>query len=1010
MKRKSIIGGVVSFALLVIGVTPSQATSPVTLENSNCDFSAVSQGLGSINNPFIINSGLDIQEMPECYARTKTISSSVVNNDGTVTFTVEVAHGAYGVGQVIEISGTDDASFDTDVAKVVSATSGTVTISSSATVGMATSSGLIIPVRNYFKLGGDINLGALSTQTWNNNGSISITAATKSSDNTITFTAANTLAVGENLFIDGMGDNTFNIGHATVSSATSTEFVVSTNYPMADGAASAAGGTAYFEGWMPVALTNSDLDGDNHTISGITIHRSAAVQGLFGRVENANIRNLNITNSVVNTTTNEAWSNSRTGVFASDIQNSILENLTIESSSVVSGGNYGGLIAGIMNNVALSDISVAGDVGVSAKVAISSRRGYSFGGFAGEGVGITLTNATTSATVDLTLRAQDRNFPAEDIPLVHLAFNNGGGFFGDAQEFLVRNVSSSSNVTGSGYIGSAFGEMDYDGQIVNASATGDVVALSIAGTNLDVDYVGGFAGRLQGDSDNVNITSSGSVTVTVPSGSSADVQYIGGLAGEAKCCGNNTQLNSSGPVVINNLGSGDVSEVGGMMGENDCCQIISHSDSSSSVTITSASGDVFSVGGFVGEWTCCGGDRQNTSSGDVTVLITDTSDNWAYDIGGYVGRSEGEGVMSHIHSSGNVSVSNGYRVGGFAGTLGSKASYHDIVVTGNVSATHADHPDASNSNRDNYANVGGFAGYTEGRTLIERVAVTNEVSVTALRSGTPANVGGLLGGTSTDLGPVEIIDSYFIGSVSGGNYVAGMLGRAASVQPYRIQGNLIVATVTASAVGATVDPVMNGYFQDPSGTNFFDSTVAGTTQNFPLFNAETTSNLKLAATYTSKGWDLTGVNAPWRIDATTNGGYPYLVVPPNDDNRTEAGGTTTTVTNTIVQRTSPPSQSPIVYSSIKSVTFSGKSSVLTRAHRKALNVVARTIAASDSSVFVISASPRPANLRVTNARIARVHAHLVSALKRLKSNKEISIMVTPTTSNPSKAIRIQQAK
>lgn len=1003
IKHKSWLGVTTALALTLAGITPTQAaTTPVTYGNSNCDFSAVDQGRGSVTDPFIVSAPIDLQEMAECNDRNKAVSGAVVNNDGTATFTVDATHGTLGVGQVVNISGTDGGLFDAKNVRVISATETTVTVKTKAALGDTTAAGQLSAHYSYYKLGANIDLGAVSTEPWNNNGSLSITAATKNNDGTITFTAANTLAGGETLFIDGMGDKAFNVGHVSVISATSTEFVVNTTYQMADGTASAAGGKAHFNGWQPISLVRSEIDGANFTIDGLTIYRNASNQALFGRLDNVVVRNLNFTDAVVNTTSNSSNNAPNyTGVLTGYMNATIANDVSITSSEVVTGGSNSGLLAGYIEYSSVSDINVGGRIsaGLVANNAGSGVYWNNFGGVAGRGIYLTMARVTSAVEIDAFAVAQDSSVDATSTPSQEHYFENIGGILGDTYELEGRSLTATGDVTGRSYIGGAFGNGGYDGEIVNSSSSGNVFATSAAGSNREIRYVGGFAGRMQGEGDNIDIVATGNVTVTNPAGNQASVYYVGGLAGYANCCGSNTELKSSGTVTINQLGTGEVSDVGGLMGANDCCQIVSFSESTSDVVITSAASSVYQVGGFVGEWNCCATDRQNTVSGDVTVTITDTSANaYAYEIGGYGGYIDGYGIMTNLVTTGNVTVNKGYKVGGFAGFGGNEITYRDITVSGNVTVGFA----SPGSNERDQANVGGFAGWIEQRIVMERVAVNSNIAVTGLNSAVAKNIGGLIGGSEPSRNTIlEILNSYYKGSVSGGTFVAGLIGFAPDNTSYRIERNFVAATVTATEANATVDPVINGYFQDSTKSNFFDSTLAGTADNGALFNGVATASMKSEATYTAKGWSFTG-NSPWRLDAAKNGGYPSIVIPANDDNRTGSGSTTTV--EKIVEK-----KVVIVYKTLSSINFPNKSTTLTSAQKKALTAAAKVIAKSSHTSFVVSATPKAANLFLTTARAAKVQSYLVAELRKLKSKKAVTVSVTPKA-NGTTTVRVQQGK
>ena len=1009
MKHKAWIGVTAAFALAITGLTPTQAAStPVTWGNGECDFSAVGQGHGSATDPYLLTSALDIQEMQECTNRSKAISNATVNNDGTVTFDTNSTAGTFGVGTVVTIQGTDGNSLDAENARITASTDTSVTVKTSAAVGTTTGTGTSEPYRTYYKVANDIDLGAASSTSWNNNSSVSITAATRNSDGSITFTGANDFANGDNIYIDGMGDNTFNIGWTSVISATATEFVTNTSYGMNDGPASSAGGKAHRGGWQPSDLYKAEIDGAGHSIAGLGIYRNSDVMGLWGRLADSTIKNLTVSGAIVKT--DGTWFNNggrKTGVIAGEMSNVILSGVSVTNSTLVSGGQNAGLFAGYVDGASLSNVSVSGSVSFGASMANAGETpwdGY-IGGIAGQFYNSTVTNASSSVTVKAVVEGQDSSGNATAVAPNKVYYQWAGGLFGRVNEFEARNLTATGNVTGRSYVGGAIGEANWDGQIANSSATGNVFAIAPENANGGIEYVGGFAGRMLGESDNVNVSASGNVSVNVPaSAQNTWAQRIGGLTGYLNCCGANTNLKATGSVTVNVLSAGTVSKVGGLIGENDCCTIVSNSSSSGDVTVTTATGEITRVGGFVGGWNCCGIDRQNTVSGDVSVTITDPSNNWAREIGGYAGYIDGYGSMSHIAVTGNVTVNNGMKVGGFAGYGGDEVSYHDITVANNVTVASADNSNAGSTNNDWYANVGGFIGFFNTRLTMERIGVKSTVTVTGLNGGTPTNVGGLIGAKYwNNRNPVEVLNSYFIGSVTGGTNVAGLIGSTQKDSTYRMANNLIVATVTANGTNAVSDSVLNGWFIDTSKTNFVDSTVAGTSVNNPLFNAETTANLKAEATYTAKGWTFTG-NSPWRIDATTNGGYPYLTVPANDDTRTLGGNSSTTVEKIVEKPV------VIVYKTVKAISFAGKSVTLSKAQKKVLDAAAKTIKASTYTSFIVTVSPKSADLSLAGKRATAIQTYLMGALKKLRSSKVVTVTVTPNTRGSAKTVLVRQGK
>jgi len=254
------------------------------------------------------------------------------------------------------------------------------------------------------------------------------------------------------------------------------------------------------------------------------------------------------------------------------------------------------------------------------------------------------------------------------------------------------------------------------------------------------------------------------------------------------------------------------------MGRNACCGTVMNSTATGNVVINS-SGGVFYVGGFVGDWGCCGVDRQNTSSGNVTVTVTDPTSIEVDGIGGYAGYMEGDGSLNNITSTGNVTVTGGHEVGGFAGMAAEASNFRDIVVTGNVVDSY-NGLDSNNWRTNSDASVGGFIGFLQGGTDINRVAVHNNVTVTAIGSAVPSGVGGLVGSLKIDYKqPLTIENSYYRGTVSGVTNVAGFIGNEGRDFTLSLANNYLAATVVASGTDAVVDPVANGYYQDARGTN-----------------------------------------------------------------------------------------------------------------------------------------------------------------------------------------------
>lgn len=993
-RTKSILSIAVAATLSIAGLAPAHASIPAEqIGNNICDFSALNQGRGSASDPYLIESAIDLREMSDCQNRYKNIYSGIVNEDGTATFSVESVHGTFGVGQNIYIRYTEGAFLDADNATVVSATDDTITVRTSAAPGTTTGGGQIQAYYAHFKLNADINLGAASTESWNNTTEIDITAAVKNSDSdSFTFTGANTLQGGETLYIDGMGDKRFNQGYVSVISATPENFTTTLSFAVSAGEATAAGGKAHFPGWSPISPERFELDGAGHTISGMKIYRHDSFLGLFGQLKYATIRNLKMKDAVVNGTSNTVNdSRDHMGVLAGYLERSITDNITIESSTVLAGGNYGGLLAGHIWGSSITNSTLSGSVKPNV-LALYGDQGVwwsQFGGVTGLGENTSVVNANVGVTVNGSTLSQNAEQDAVESPTMTNYVNQVGGLIGrSANEMYFENITSTGDVTGSTYVGGAFGEMGNNGSSKNVSVSGNVVSTVAAQQGGDIYFVGGFAGKLAGQSDNVNLIATGSVTVTAPAERQAAIRYVGGFAGDVYSQTTNKAIKSSGTVTVEQLGNNDVAFVGGLFGHTDR-DALTDSVSNSNVNVHSVSNNVANVGGVIGYLECCTIQARNTSTSNVVVTLDNTSA-VAYDIGGYAGVIGLATSFDNIALTGSVTVAGGRRVGGFAGRAEGDSKFANISIKGNVTSSYL-----GGENWDNAANVGGFIGWLPGRVMLDKVSVVGNVTATTLTEESSANfVGGFFGTIPTGTAVVELRNALYRGTVSGSNSVGGLIGYASNEMTYRVENSLVVAQVIASAPNGKRDNVMNSYFRDSTKTNFMDSTVAGSPYNGAGFNAANSADLKIPATFSAKGWTFSG-SSPWRISETENNGYPYLVAPVMDGSK---------VTPPVV---TPPT---IAYTALKSIAFTKKVTALTTAQKKVLVALAKTIAKRAYTVYVVDATPTIATYALTAQRAANVQAFLTAELKKLKSKAVVGISVVAKTTGGSATIKVNGGK
>ncbi|HEV2501721.1 MAG TPA: YDG domain-containing protein [Mesorhizobium sp.] len=252
----------------------------------------------------------------------------------------------------------------------------------------------------------------------------------------------------------------------------------------------------------------------------------------------------------------------------------------------------------------------------------------------------------------------------------------------------------------------------------------------------------------------------------------------------------------------------------------------------------------YSVGGLVGgtEW----GTIANAWSSATVEAMGDG-------IGGLVGYNN-RGTISHSHATGSVLVPTSnfarWNVGGLVGF--SNGAVSDSFATGSVRA-------------DNASSVGGLVGLLEGGTVLRSYS-----------SGTVSGnnyVGGLVGYMKFDTN--TITQSYATGSVNGGGYVGGLVGWLA-------KGTVSQAFSTGKVTGQVYVGGLAGVASPGSfiRDSFFDRESAGTDRFIywqPGWGSPTMSNIggyttaEMLTQATYAGWDF--ANDWYMIEGNTR---PFL--------------------------------------------------------------------------------------------------------------------------------------
>ncbi len=464
--------------------------------------------------------------------------------------------------------------------------------------------------------------------------------------------------------------------------------------------------------WSGLPDFHGQYDGANNSITGIDLSETSS--GLFERVTEGSVKNLEISGTITNT---ESFSS--VGMVTGLAQDSVIDNikviadLTVTSSAIATGGVVGYSDNSTLSNLEFSTLTENGDIsadsmntgGIVGYLTGSSASNlkvnadlYNISTFSNTGgavgystSGSSVTNA--EVTADLTSEygtsggvigyASDSTFSdlhhTGFVKVLDVdAFMSAGGIVGYAGTTSISNVSHHGDVLGYGGAGGVLGYFGTDSSISNATVSGNLSG---------GERIGGISANQQGAISNV--TFSGTITGT---------KYLGGITGY--CSGyidfsngfnelNSTISNGKVDVDITTLEDPDNNSgwtfVGGISGDTIECDI-SNVSAKGSVT-----GENFVGGasGYISESTLTG------VSAEVDVTAT------GEEIGGFAGYLS-DSTLSKVFSKSSViglgavggafgraytsTVSDSYFVGNVdsSGLKGNLAGYSDSLTISHV--------------------------------------------------------------------------------------------------------------------------------------------------------------------------------------------------------------------------------------------------------------------------------------------------------------------------------------
>lgn len=328
------------------------------------------------------------------------------------------------------------------------------------------------------------------------------------------------------------------------------------------------------EGWVSLASFSDrfsgTLDGDGHSINNIYMHRSPTTRiGLFSYIQNATFKNLSITGSMSNSTTDMgacsgALASSSSNALTIDNVHSTL-NLSGEQDSI--GGLIGCVYAEDTGAITVTDSSVSatlnggavggliGDVDISNATSMTVENTTTSGSFAGSDVSgffrtfhyRTWDNSTTGASLTIT-----NSGSSADITVTGIGAGLVGNLWLDNRGAVITRAKYTGTMTATA--GNGVGGLIWQTQGTNNSSTVDIgqsyVSSSITSTSNDVGGLVGkvgtglgltieksyFGGVIDTDGDRVGGLIGNATSASQINNSYADVQitadqYVGGLVG-----------------------------------------------------------------------------------------------------------------------------------------------------------------------------------------------------------------------------------------------------------------------------------------------------------------------------------------------------------------------------------------------------------------------------------------------------------------------------------------------
>ena len=401
------------------------------------------------------------------------------------------------------------------------------------------------------------------------------------------------------------------------------------------------------DGWQPIGdsdkssrfVFRGSFDGGGFEIYGLDIDDEFGItQGLFGRVEGGEIRNLVLRNSNIKVRGDYGNREFAVGILAGEVANSVITNIQIINGNINSTAPDGGIgvVGGLVGKAVDSDISY---VRLKNIRLAENKKLRAMGGLAGylHNSNITLSRFTAGeifSSAEAVGGFVGVSYGSEflscgvNFTVINAETYTAGGFVGHVKERGVFENNHSSacinaRVAG-GFAGKISGENRYNVEFVNNTARGQVVSEY---------WAGGFAGV----SAYAVIKNSGAyVDVAATEGGAGG--FVGRLAGRG--------------LVVDSYAMGNVAGLAGYVGG-----FVGEITNSSRIESSKAAGIVSggcATGGFVGVISAIGVPNTISDSKTISPLVSGTGD-----VRRFAGRTDHDGVNGCFAYLGTVVITNG---------------------------------------------------------------------------------------------------------------------------------------------------------------------------------------------------------------------------------------------------------------------------------------------------------------------------------------------------------------